>query len=78
MDDPATLFIIASIWIKELLFGGEEEGREIHGISFRSVTPQIAPVKVNIAEVFDLTNDNVTTFCWKRGQQEIAPCFSSW
>lgn len=79
IDDPAMLFsIIASLWIKELFFGGEKGGRGVHDLSLMFVTPDAAPVKVNIAEIFGLTNDSVTSFCWKRGQQEIAPCFSSW
>lgn len=35
----------------------------VHGFSLMSVTSEAVPVKVNIAEVFDFINDNITSFC---------------
>lgn len=76
-DNPAVLFsIIASFSRNELHFGGGKGGGWVHGLSFISATPKAAPVDIAVA--FFLSNDNITSFLWKRCEQEIAPCFSSW
>lgn len=48
----------------------EKEKEGVHGLSLMSVTPEAAPVKVNIAEVFDFINDNLTRFA-EKGVSEI-------